>query len=310
MRVAVVGAGGLGGMFGGLHARVGHDVVFIARGGNLLALRNDGLTVRLPNEEFHLAVTATDSTAELDPVDLVWFCVKTYDAPSAAQMLQPLLRPETIILPIQNGLGTAEMIASVVGPGHVVGAVNLGGATLIAPGVVEAKGPRREVAIGELAGCETKPNRLLTEVLNDAGIEVQVKDEIRAEIWDKWVVACVTLGLCALLRQPLEPIFAHAETTRLAEGIMQEAAAVAQASGVSLPEDTVDRWVRYIKERVQANPSVAGSMYYDILGGRKLELEAMNGAAVRFGRQLGVPTPLNFAVFAALLPYSNGIPAN
>jgi 2-dehydropantoate 2-reductase len=306
MRVAVVGAGGLGGMFGGLHARAGHDVVFVARGANLKALNTDGLTVRLHDEEFHCTVRATEEPSEVGTVDLVWFCVKTYDAQHAAIQMLPLIGPETMVLPVQNGVGTAEMLESELGVGHVLGAVNLGGATLVSPGVVAAKGLRREVAIGELHGGRSTRLEELSEVLASSGIDVQIKEDIQSEIWDKWVVACVTLGLCALFRQPLEPIFANSESSLLAAGVMSEAVAVAAARGIWLPHGTVDRWMQYVRERIAATPGLAGSMYYDILHGRRLELDAMNGAAVRYGRELGVPTPLNFVIYAALLPYANG----
>jgi 2-dehydropantoate 2-reductase len=309
MRIAVMGTGGLGGLLGGLQARAGHDVTFVARGANLAALQQMGLTVQLHDEEFHLTVSATDEPGNVSPVDLIWFCVKTYDAEHAATQILPLIGPETMVLPVQNGVGTAEMLESMLGEGHVLGAVNLGGATLVSPGVVAAKGLRRELAIGELGGGRGARLEELSEVLVGSGIDVQIKDDIQAEIWDKWVVACVTLGLCALLRQPLEPIFANSESAELACGVMNEAVAVAKARGVSLPHDTVDRWMQYVRERIAATPGLAGSMYYDILQGRKLELEAMNGAAVRYGRELNVPTPLNFVVYAALLPYANGAPS-
>ena len=306
MRVAVMGAGGLGGLFGGLMAMAGHDVTFIARGGNLAALQERGLTLRLSDDEFRLQVRATDSASGIGPVDLVWFCVKTYDADAAAQQIRPLIGKETVVIPIQNGVGTAEMLTSVVGSEHVVGAVNLGGATLVAPGIVEAKAPRREVALGELQGGQSPRLEALASILAESGIGVHMKDDIQCEIWDKWVVVCVSLGLCALFRQPLAPIFANPESILLAEGVMTEAVNVAVARGVNLQPGTVRRWMDYARERIALNPSLAGSMYYDILQGRKLELEAINGAAVRFGRETGVPTPLNFTVYAALQPYANG----
>jgi len=309
MRIAVMGTGGLGGLLGGLQARAGHDVTFVARGANLAALQQIGLTVQLHDEEFHLTVSATDEPGDLSPVDVIWFCVKTYDAEHAATQILPLIGPETMVLPVQNGVGTAEMLESMLGRGHVLGAVNLGGATLVSPGVVAAKGLRRELAVGELGGGRSARLDELSEVLASSGIDVQIKDDIQVEIWDKWVVACVTLGLCALLRQPLEPIFANSESAELASGVMNEAVAVARARGVSLPHGTVDRWMQYVRERIAATPGLAGSMYYDILQGRKLELDAMNGAAVRYGRELNVPTPLNFVVYAALLPYANGGPS-
>ena len=308
MRVAIMGSGGLGGLFGGLQARAGHNVSFIARGANLKALRENGLTVQLHDEEFHLDVQATDDPGEVGPVDAVWFCVKTYDAEAAARQIGPLTGPETIVLPLQNGVGTAEKLAALVGESHVLGAVNRGGATLVSPGVVAAKGLRRELMLGEPRGGSSERTQRLADSLVAAGIDVQLSPRIEVEIWDKFVVACLTLGLCALMRLPIAQILANPETAAFGEGILLEAEAVARAKGIELPTGTSQRWLQYLHERVRANPAVAGSMYFDLMQGRRLELEALNGAAVRLGRELGVPTPLNFAVYAALLPYVDGPP--
>jgi 2-dehydropantoate 2-reductase len=309
MRVAIMGSGGLGGMLGGLQARAGMEVSFIARGANLLALQDHGLTVQLNDGDFHVDVRATEDSDDIGPVDLLWFCVKTYDIEAAARQVLPLIGPDTMILPLQNGVEAAEQIAAAVGRQHVLGAVSLGGATLVSPGVVSAKGLRRQIALGELDGGISPRLRRLAEAMHDTGIDIKLQENIRREIWDKWVLACATLGLCALMRLPMAPILAQEAPARLALEVMREATKVADARGIELPDDTPDRWLAYMHERVAANPGLAGSMYFDVIEGRRLEVEAINGAAVRFGAETGVPTPLNFAVYAALLPYANGAPA-
>jgi 2-dehydropantoate 2-reductase len=301
-----MGSGGLGSLFGGLQARAGLDVTFIARGANLAALRENGLTVELANEQFHTAVKATSNPAEVGKVDVVWFCVKTYDVAEAVRQGLPLIGPETIVIPIQNGVGIAESIGSVLGAEHVVGAVNLSGATLVRPGQVVTKGPFCRVMVGELNGSVSPRLEILQASYSGSGIGIELSPDISKEIWDKFVVACFSLGLGALMRSPLAPILENPESRALALGVLSEAAAVARAEGVDLPAGTPERWIRYAEERVALNPDLAGSMYFDLLQGRRLELEAINGAAVRLGRKHGVPTPLNFAVYAGLLPYVNG----
>ena len=301
-----MGSGGLGALYGGLQARAGIDVTFIARGGNLQALRDQGLTVRLNDDEFHLPVRATDDPAEIGPVDLVWFAVKTYDAAAAGRQIMPLVGPETMVLALQNGIGTVQLLDDVLGAGHALPAIALGGATLLSPGVVAAKGANREIRVGEPLGGTSDRIDKLRDALAGSRIEVQASQQIQVELWDKFVAACCTLGLCALTRATLAEILAHEESEALALGVMREVDAVARARGVELPDGTPERWLAYIRERTIANPEVAGSMYFDVMQGRRLELDAMNGAVSKLGRELGVPTPLNFAIYAGLLPYAYG----
>jgi 2-dehydropantoate 2-reductase len=164
------------------------------------------------------------------------------------------------------------------------------------------------VAVGELVGGISRRLETLKVSLSDSGINIELRANINKEIWDKLVVTCLSLGLCALMRLPLAPILENSESKALALGVLNEAEAVARAEGIDLPIATAERWLRYAEERVALNPDLAGSMYFDVMQGRKLELEAINGAVVRLGRQHGVPTPLNFAVYAGLLPYINGRP--
>jgi 2-dehydropantoate 2-reductase len=307
MRVAVMGSGGLGGFLGGLLARAGEDVTLIARGMNLQALRAKGLTVRLlPEGEFHCAVRATDDPRDVGPVDLVWFCVKTFDLVTAARQAAPLIGPGTLILPIQNGVEATEELAALFGDDRVLGCVSLAGATLVAPGIVAQKLPRVLVKIGERSGGSTPRTESLRDSLLRAGIETELSEDIQLEAWEKFVIVSVTLGLAALTRLPLGPLFACAATAALARGLMQEVASVARAKGIRLSADAAERLFVWLRGLAAANPAARGSMYFDLAEGRRLELEAINGAVIRMGREVDLPTPLNFAVYAALKPYADG----
>jgi 2-dehydropantoate 2-reductase len=307
MRVAVVGAGGLGGLYGGLLARSGLDVTFIARGPNLDTLREHGLSVkRKSGEEFRVAVRATDDPRDVGPVDLIWFCVKTYDLEAAARQALPLVGPGTMALPIQNGVEAPEQLAKILGPEHALGGVGRAGATLVAPGRVEEKSDVAAVAVGELDGGTSARMEHLAVLLKQADIEVALVPDIRVDLWDKFVQACAIFGLDALLRLPESTYLQHTETAALFRGLMQETYDVGRARGVRLPEDTVERLYNRIVMLFQRNPQIHSSMYYDILAGRPLEIEAASGAVVRLGRAQGVPTPLNFAVYVALRPFADG----
>jgi 2-dehydropantoate 2-reductase len=310
MRFAIMGSGGLGSYFGGLLTRAGHDVHFIARGAKLDALRDGGLTVKLlPEDEFRVAVRATDDPAEVGPVDVVWVCVKAYDVDAAAPQIAPLMGPDTMVLPIQNGVEAPERLGRVLGPDPVLGGVVVGGATLVAPGVVAQKTPGVAPHFGELGGGTSARVEGLLQVMREAGIDAQLSQDVQALSWEKLALACMTVGLTALTRLPLGPIFASPGTRELAGGVLAEAEAVGRAKGHRLGDGMAERLFEMVHQRALATPAAAGSMYFDLIEGRRLELDALNGAIVRMGRDLGVATPLNFAVYAALEPYAAGAPS-
>jgi 2-dehydropantoate 2-reductase len=306
MRVAIVGSGGTGGYFGGLLARAGEEVTFIARGAHLEALRLRGLTVksRLAGE-FTLPVRATDTPNEVGPVDLILFCVKTYDTDTAAQSIDPLIGAETMLLSLQNGVDNAERIAQIAGHNSGLGAVAYVVSAIEAPGVIaQTAGPGR-IILGELAGGTSARVERLHSVLQRAEIAAEVHPDVRIAIWQKFLFICAFSGVTALTRVPIGSILADSVTHDLFRGTLEEAEAVARASGIELPEDSVEQALA-TAEAVE--PWGRGSMYHDLANGLRLELEALNGEVVRRGDQHDIQTPLNFAIYAALKPYINGEP--
>ncbi len=307
MRIAVVGVGGTGGYFGGLLARAGEDVTFIARGATLAALRAGGLTVESRLEgTFTVPVHATDDPATVGPVGLVLFCVKAYDTATAAGQIRPLVGPETVILSVQNGVDNEERIAEVVGPAPVIGAIAGVSAHSRGPGEIVLDHEPGELSFGELAGGTSPRTERLLHVFQRAPFTAMLHPDIRVQMWEKFVFICALSGVTSLVRLPVGPILRHPETTRLFRGVMAETVAVGRARGVDLPDERVDEWFQAATE---INPMVYGSMYHDLAAGRRLEVEALNGTVVRFGQDHRIPTPLNFAIFAALQPYADGAPA-
>lgn len=307
MRVAVMGPGGTGGYFGGLLARAGEDVTFIGRGAHLEALRNRGLTVksRLAGG-FTLPVRATGEPGEVGPVDLVLFCVKTYDTDAAAAQVRPLVGPDTVVLSVQNGIDSAERIARVVGPAAVIGGVALVSAVVEAPGVVAQAAGAGRIVVGELTGGLSPRIERLVATLDRAGIPAQAHPDIRVARWQKFIFICAFSGLTALTRLPIGAILACPEAARLYRDTMAEVEAVGRAEGVALPRGSVDQ-VYAMTEKLE--PWSRGSLYYDLAAGRRLELETLNGTVARLGGARGVATPANGVVYAALRPYADGAPA-
>ncbi len=310
MRFAIVGSGGLGCLFGGVLARAGADVTLIARGANLAALRERGLDVHLlSGERFHVGVRATDDPAEVGPVDAIFFCVKTYDVESAARQALPMIGPETLILPVQKGVEAAEQIGKIVGEDHVVPGVGVAGATLEQPGLVVQKGLTVRALFGPDHATDGQRTERIRVALCEAGISAEVSADVERELWEKFVFALVGLGYMTLTRLPVGPILDCPETTEAARDIIAEGVEVGRARGVPLADDTVERAMARMQGVAAANPGARGSMYFDLVAGKPLELEAINGAVVRMGRELGVPTPLNRLVYGALKPYADGIPS-
>jgi 2-dehydropantoate 2-reductase len=307
MRIAVMGSGGVGGYFGGRLAQAGEDVTFIARGAHLETLRTGGLTVQSRvTGDFHRAVSVTDDPSAIGPVDLVLLCVKTYDLDAAATRLAPLVGPDTMVLPLQNGIEASERLARVLGPAPVLGGVAYVIATRVSPGVIVHLGLSR-IVLGEYPSGTSARAERVRDVLQRAGVTAELHPDIRVPLWEKLVVLAASGGAMAMTRLPIGPIRDCPETSALLRAVIDEAVAVGRSLGIPLPADCVDRHWTVLQG---LDRSARGSMSHDILAGRRLEVEALNGAVVRLGRQAGVATPLNSAVYAALKPYAEGAPAS
>ncbi len=308
MRVAVIGAGGTGGYFGGLLARAGEDVTFLARGAHLGAIRSGGLTVKSRVAgDFRVSARATADPLEIGPVDLILFCVKSYNTGEAVQTIRSLVGPETMILSVQNGIDSEEQIAQVVGRRPVLGAIALVSSVIESPGVIAQTAGPGKIVFGELRGGTSPRTERLLETFRQAGIVVEIHPNIRIALWEKFIFICGLSGVTALTRLPIGAILADPETTALLRGTLEEAEAIAHAKEISVAPGYAGR---ALAQMAGLEPWMRGSLYYDLAAGRPLELETLNGTVVRLGRERGIPTPLNFAIYAALKPYTDGAPAS
>jgi 2-dehydropantoate 2-reductase len=309
LRFAIMGSGGLGCLFGGLLARAGADVTLIARGANLAALRADGLDVRLlSGERFHVDIPATDDPREVGPVDAIFLCVKTYDVESAARQALPLIGPETLILPVQNGVEAADQIGAIVGADHVVMGVGISAATVERPGFVVQKALHNRARFGRDVATDGRRSARIRDALIAAGIGANDGPGVERELWEKFVFSASALGFMSLSRLSAGQVLACPEATDIFVRIAAEAAEIGRARGVGLPERAAENALDFLRAIAAANPDARGSMYFDLLAGKRLELEAIDGAVVRLGRQYGIPTPHNQVVYAGLKPYIDGTP--
>jgi 2-dehydropantoate 2-reductase len=302
MRIAVIGAGGIGGYFGGRLARAGEAVAFVARGEHFRAIQSGGLTVKSVTGDFTVTAPATDDPRRvpelIGPVDLVLFCVKSYDTEPAAAALRPLLGPETTVLTLQNGVDNVEALGRLLGAERVLGGLVYGFAVIEAPGVVRHSQAGR-IVFGELDGRETPRARQFLEAGRKAGFPIELTGDIRRALWEKYLIICALSGATAVTRRPIGEIRACAESRQLYRSMLEELTAIAKAEGVALGDDGVERGMT-VADTLHADSY--SSLYHDLTRGRRLELEGLQGHAVRLGARHGIPTPALSAVYAALRP--------
>ena len=300
MRIAVVGAGGVGGYFGGRLVEAGEQVVFLARGLQLQALRTTGLTIESPRGNAVLGPQrASDDPAELGRVDAVLLCVKTWQLADTVPALHPLLGPETCVVPFQNGVEAADRLVEMLGPAPVLGGVAKIVAFMEAPGCIRDVGGPTAAAFAELDNRPSPRVDRLRDAFLRARLDVEAPTDIRAAVWAKFLFVASAGGVGAVARQPIGVLRRVPETRGLLEGAMAEIAALAGALGVCLPDAIVARTMAFV-DTLPAEGTA--SLQRDIADGRRSELDAWSGAVVRLGRQANVPTPIHGFIYDSLLP--------
>jgi 2-dehydropantoate 2-reductase len=300
MRVAVMGAGGTGGYYGGKLAAASEDVTFIARGAHLAAIREHGLQVKSVAGDFHVRPKATDDPQQVGPVDLVLFAVKSYDTETAGAALAPMLAPETAILSIQNGVDNEERLGALLGAERILGGVVHILSTISAPGVISQTAGPRSLKLGEMDGRITPRVTAVHQAFVKAGVAAEASAKITVDLWEKYLFICAHGGVTALARLGIGDILGCPPTAVLYRGVMEEIATVARKKGIALSADAIDRALTFARS---LQPAMRSSLAYDLEHGKRLEVEALVGTVVRYGQALGVPTPFCFAIYACLLPY-------
>ncbi|WP_322815177.1 2-dehydropantoate 2-reductase [Chloroflexus sp.] len=301
MRIAIVGVGGVGGYFGGRLAQAGHDVFFIARGDHLAAMRTHGLRVQSIAGDFWLPdVKATDQPAEVGPVDLVIVGVKGWQVREAAYAMQPLIGPETAVLPLLNGVDAPTELAEVLGAEHVLAGLCRIIAYRAAPGVIVHAGVNPpSIDFGELDNRHTPRLARIQAALEGAGIRAFIPENIHVALWQKFMLICAWSGFGAATRAPIGVWRSLPETRPLVERCLQEVVDVAAARGVMLPDNAVSAMMAFIDSMPYEGTA---SLQRDIISGQPSELASQNGALVRLARATGVPVPVNEMLYAILLP--------
>ncbi len=307
MRIAMMGAGGVGGYFGGRLAASGCDVTFIARGRHLEALRNNGL--RIDSRDIGDAtidpVEATDTPADVGVVDYVIVGVKLWDTEEVGRGILPMVGPDTTVLSLQNGVECDETLARVVGAGHLIGGVAFIASSIGEPGVIKHIGTMQRVVVGERAGGSSPRVNALHEALLQGGINAEVSEDIERTIWEKFVFLVGLSATTTTLRTTLGPVREDPESRELLLDVMRETVAVGRAKGIDLPADYADDRLAF----ADGLPvDMTSSMHHDLEAGNRLEVAWLSGAVARFGQEFGVATPVNQSVFEQLERYAASRP--
>jgi 2-dehydropantoate 2-reductase len=306
MRIAVIGAGGIGAIYGASLAKAGTDVVFVARGAHLRAMQESGLRIEGDRGETQIRpAQATDDIAGIGIVDYVLFCVKLWDIESAGEQIRPIIGPDTAVVPLQNSVDAPERLAAILGPEPVMGGTAFVTGAIGAPGIVHQTGAYQRMTFGELDRRNSDRGERLRDLCEAAGFEGVLSPDVMVPIWEKFLLLVPLAGLNALTRLPLGKWRAHADLLALFEAALRETEAVGRAKGVHLPLDSVDKTLATMWSMPDYHMTSMGN---DLLRGNRLELPWFAGKVVELGHRHDVPTPVNSFVYTALNPYTNGAP--
>lgn len=305
MRIAIFGTGGVGGYFGGRLAHSGEEVIFIARGAHLEAIRREGLTVESIKGEFKVFPARVEADpAAVGEVDVVLVGVKAWQVPETALLIHPLVGKRTLVVPLENGVEAPAQLASELDvtnrpTPHVIGGL-CRIATLIArPGVIRHTGIEPFIAFNRLDGLPDERVENLQQAFLRAGVNVEVPADIWAALWAKFAFIAALGGVGAVTRAPAGVMRTIPETRALLEAVIREVEAVGRAEGAALPENIFQVTLGMI-DNLPA--STTASMQRDFMEGRPSELESQTGAVVRLGKEKSVPVPANEFIYAALRP--------
>lgn len=301
MKIAVFGSGAVGGYFGGRLAQAGHDVTFIARGEHLKAILSEGLRVKSISGDFAVRqAQATEHPHAIGAVDVVLCCVKAWQVSEAAQAMGPLIAPQTVVIPLQNGVEAHTTLASALGDEHVLPGVCRLISMIEAPGVIRHAGAAPYMAFGEMDGRSSRRVQAMAGVLDAAeGVSVEASQDILADLWRKFMLIASWGGVGAVTRAPIGIVRQVPETRGMLTDAIREVCAVGKASGVAMENEALASTIAFI-DKLPGDGTA--SMQRDIMEGRPSELGWQTGAVVRFGSRGGVSTPTHTFIYHSLLP--------
>jgi 2-dehydropantoate 2-reductase len=303
MKIAAMGAGGVGGYFGARLQQAGHDVTFFARGGHLQALRERGLTVESAHGNAQLKVRALEDPREAEVADVVLFAVKLWDTEAAAERLRPVMGERTLIIPFQNGVESVERLRKIFAQESVMAGSAYIATRIKAPGVIEHSGQMARLQFGPLVSSQEKSAQAFLEACKAAGIQAEIPQDIVKANWEKFVFLVGLSSATAGARAPLGVVRKDPDMRWLFEQAMRETWRLGRARGIALAEDYVEQRLAFADT---LHADMKASLAHDLERGGRLEAPWLCGAVARMARESGIEAPVNRAVYAALKPYIDG----
>jgi len=299
MKIAIIGTGGVGGYFGGMIAKAGYDVTFVARGENLKALKANGLTVKSIIGDFHLdSVKATDKIRDIGQAGLIIISVKAWQVKDVSAELKPVINEDTVILPLQNGVLAIEELMENINRKNLVGGLCKIFSKIESPGVINHFGVIPTIVFGEIDNTKTERIRQIKELFDKSGIKSVISDNIISDLWEKFIPICVS-GLLAVTKTNYGELRELKETRDMMIAVLTENFQISQKMGIQIAPDFVDKIVASIDTFPY---DATSSLTRDVWEGKPSEIEYQNGTIVKLGRQYGVETPVNRFVYSSILP--------
>lgn len=307
MKIAVMGSGGVGGFYGGRLANAGYDVSFIARGSHMAAMQAHGLTIEnQPQGNIHVPrVNVTDDPATIGVVDLVLIAVKLWDTEAAVNAVKPMVGPKTAVVSLQNGVIKDDILRRAFGKAAVIGGVGYVATNISRPGVIHQTGTMQRCIVGEYDGPRSARVTELHEALLRAGIKAEISDDIRRTTWEKFTFLVGLSGSTTTMRSAIGAIRENPQTRGFLFDLMKETVAVGRAHGVNLPDDYAEQRLAFVDTMAV---DMTSSMHHDLNSGNPLEVPWLSGGVVQLGKEVGVPTPANRAVWDILALQAAGRP--
>jgi len=304
MKILVMGSGAVGGYYGSVLARAGHEVLFVARGEHAAMIEAQGLKINsVTSGDFRLPkVFIKQGLDNSFKAELVLYCVKGYSNDEAIKIIEPAVTNNTYILTLQNGLGSGEALAEAFNQSSILLGATYIEASLVSPGVINEYGGGCSIVFGNKDGILTNQAININETMVKAGINSQISEDIMITLWSKLILICALSGMMTITRESIKQVLITEDSFNMTKGVIAEAANVGRSMKVDLPGDIEIKQIDYLLEHREVAVS---SMFTDLIRGNPLEVDVLNGAVSRLGKENNIATPLNDFICSTLKPYND-----
>ena len=300
MNIVIYGTGGVGGYFGARLAQAGNNVTFIARGKHLEAIQKNGLQLKSHKGDYLVKpANATSTISEVENIDLILVCTKTWQLAEVAKKIKTVLNKNTIVISLLNGVENQDVLCEVIPKTHVLGGLCLVVSKVEDYGVINHMSYEPTIVFGELNNEKTSRAKQLETIFSEAKITNRLATNIQTEIWTKFLYITTVSAIGTLTRSTIGEMIASPEIKKIMLQTAEEIVAIAKAKEVRLAEDCIEKTFNIIEKQPY---NTTASLQRDIMEGKPSELEAQNGAVVKFGKLLGIDTPVNSFIYNCLLP--------